>query len=292
MPKLKITDEDLDVEELENAEVRERDYEPYDGPEPPKGTILRGYVKKLWWTYTQNDDAMLIALFIAADNVGTRAKYNNWASFDRIALTAAAKFRWKPFLDAFGLTIREVKTKTFVEADAEGNMGDPITKIGTWKPGEDEDGAWARVLIKVETGEYAGSKIDTWMEYGEQPVVDADEDEDEEEVPDDQEIAEEEEPEDEDEVEDETEGEEEEEEEPDPPAKPARGGRHQSSATTTRATSTRVAKPAAKPAAKAPAATARRGAARPAGKTSATATSKPAARGRGGRRSGDDDPPF
>ena len=282
MPKLKITDDDLDVEELENAEVNERDYEPYEGPEPPKGTILAGYVKRLYWTYTQNDDPMLKVLFIASDNTGTKAKFNGWASWDNIAITAPAKFRWKPFLDAYGLTIRDVKTKTMVEADAEGNMGDPIISIAKWKPGEEQDGAWARIVVKVERGEYAGSKIDTWLEYAEPEDADEEDPEDEEEP--------------EDETEDETEDEEpedgEDEEEEDEPATPKRGAvRRTSTPAPARGAKAGSAKPAraAATARSKPAATAtRRSTAKPAATTRATAR---ATRGRS-KAGKDDDPPF
>jgi hypothetical protein len=172
MAKLKIEDDELNVDDLEGAEYDDSkgsDFEAYDGPEPPKDTLLRGYIKKVWWTYTQKDDPMLVVLFIADGNKGKAAQYDGLPIWERAALTAGAKFKWFPLLSSIGLTIRDVKTKTFV-GDAEG-IGDPIEKIGSWKPGEDEDGAYVNVLTAREkyNGEWStkAGKFLEWTDPGE-----------------------------------------------------------------------------------------------------------------------------
>lgn len=289
MPKLKITDDDLDVEALEEAEYDEsKDFEPYDGPRPPKGTILGGYIKRIFWTYTTKkpERPMLKILFVAAENTGTRAQYNDWAQWDNVVIADNTKFRWKPFIDAFGLTLRDIKTKLYVapEDQDDPKNGAPIIKIGTWKPGEEEDGAWARVLIKHE--KYEGewdAKVDRWLAYQDSDEAEDPEDDDEgdEEAEDETEELEDEASDEEEETAEEDE--EEAEEEPAPtkargrstPARPAasaRGGRKPAPA-------------AAKPVATKPATRGGRAAAsKPAVKPTAT-------RGRGGRRAADD-PPF
>jgi hypothetical protein len=179
IPKLKVEDDELDIDELEEAEYSEDggDFEPYDGPLPPKGTILVGLVKKVWWTYTKNDDPMLKILFVADDNVGDKAKYNGCPIWENAALTAGSKFRWKPFLDVMGLTIAMVKKNTTISSEEESN-GDPIEKIGKWSPGGDE--AWCRILTAREKylDEWT-ARVGKWLEY-EEP----EEDEDDEDVAD------------------------------------------------------------------------------------------------------------
>src|SRR5271165_2556708 len=148
MPRLKIDDADLDIDELEDAEYNEDgDFEPYDGPEPPASTILVGLAKRMWWAYSSNNNPMIKVLFVAEDNVGDREKYNGWSTIDNVTLISTVKFRWKPFVDAFGLTIADVKKKTFVEDDDD-RFGAPISKIGDFVPGS--DAAWCRVLTKRE----------------------------------------------------------------------------------------------------------------------------------------------
>lgn len=179
MPKLRASDWDFDEGELEGAEYNEdgdREFEDYDGEDPPVGTILSGFIKKVWLTKAGSGADMLKVLFIAADNTGKREEFNGWPGWDNLALQANTKFKWKPFLDATGLTLRDLRTKT-VTSDEDSNLGDEITKIGEWHPGEDSDSAWVRVLIKKET--YQGvtsSKVGKFL-----PYEDAEEDEDEEE---------------------------------------------------------------------------------------------------------------
>lgn len=179
MPKLRVPDDELDVKELEDAEYTEGsgDYEDYEGPEPGGKVLVPLYIKKLWWCYTSNEDPMIKVLAIADDTAG---RFSGWPVWDNIALTAGAKFRWQPFLDAFGFTLRDIKGKIMV--GEEEDLGDPIEKIGTWQPGEDQDGAYARVLTKRE--KYQGNwstKIDTWLKY--KAGVEGDDSDEEEEPP-------------------------------------------------------------------------------------------------------------
>lgn len=260
MPKLKIEDDELDVEALESAEYEESSR--YHGEIPPKGTVLRGRISKMWWTYTQSDDPMLVVLFVAEDNEGKTAKYNGLPVWERLPLTAKAKFKWAPFFEVIGLTIRDVKTKTVVADEDDERFGAPITKIGMFEPGEDV--SWVRLI--TGTHKYEGAPqvdADVWMEYEETEEEEAEEEpEDTEEV----------------EVEEETE----EEPEAAPPAR-GRGGR------------TAAAKAPAKAAAKAP--TRSPGRAATASRAAKAAPAKAAAAPARGRRGttakgSDEDPPF
>lgn len=206
MPKLKVMDDELDIDELEEAEYTEGDFESYEGEQPPKNTVLSGFVKKIWWCMTSNEDRMFKVLWVADGNTGDEEQYDGLPIWENLALITSAKFKWKPFIDQMGFTLRDIKTKLFVAADDD-NIGAPITKIGSWEPGSDE--SYCRVVTSRERydGEWR-THVGKWLDW-EEPEAD-DEDEADEEP--------EEELEDEPEEEEEQEQEEEEEEQPKKPA--------------------------------------------------------------------------
>ncbi len=175
MPKLKVGDDELPIDELEEAEEGgERSFEPYDGEQPPVGTKLNGYVKKVWWTYTAEKpdgtggDPMLKVLVIADENDGEEEEFNGCPIWENLTLTAAVKFRWAPMLRCFGLTIRDVKNKTIVSKDDENN-GAPVEKIGSWEPGEESDAAWFTMV--TDRHKFNGSwqtDVGTWLPFQEE----------------------------------------------------------------------------------------------------------------------------
>jgi len=261
MPKLKTDEYDIDFDELENAPYEEDAQLTYTGEIPPKSTTLNGYVRKAWWTETKAGQAMIKILYVAAENEGDKKEFDGCPFWENYALTTSSKWKWKPFLDRFGFSLRDVKTKTII-ADEDDNVGAPITKIGAWTLGEDSDAAWSLVITDRERyqGEWQ-ARIGTWLydDEGEEP---------------------EDEPEPEDLEEEEVAVEEEQEEEPAPPRR--------------RATS----KPA-KRAAESAKPTAKARSARAASSASATKTTKPAATTKPasrGRRTAaevdEEEPPF
>ena len=176
MPKLKMEPGDLaNIKELEEAE-----YEAgarYQGEVPPTGTMLSFRVTKIWWTYTENDDPMLKVLSVAEDNPGDLEEYDGLPCWDNMALTTGAKFKWDPFLDHFGLTIRDVKAKTMVDSDDD-NIGAPITAISKWKPGSDAATFVGVVSKERYNGKWQGH-IAEWLDAD----TELDEEEEEEEAP-------------------------------------------------------------------------------------------------------------
>jgi hypothetical protein len=285
VPKLKTTDTSFDIEEMEEAEYEEQ--ERYVGPEPPAKIILNGYIQRMWLTETQAGADMLVVMFHATDNVGSYAKYNGWVRFERIALQPNTKWRWKPFLDATGLTLKALKTPDVESMEPDSRNGLVITKVGRWKPGEDSDDAYVRVL--TEDDFYNGERraqVAKFLEWDEPEAPDDEEEEEprptrraaastaktsarrkaaepESEDDEDEGDLEEEEEEYEDEEEDEEYDEEEEEEEEEVPPTPARRSSRsagRASASTTKTKPAAAAKPAARtrraapaPAARAPA---------------------------------------
>jgi len=173
MPKLRDTD-DLDVEALEAVEYSTERYTDYTGEIPPIGIELTGYVKKIWWTRSQKDDPMLKVLWIADGNEGEYEEYNGCPFWLNAALIPGAKFRWDPFLLAYGLTLLEVKTKTYVAKEEDQN-GFVIERIGTWKPGADRDEAWARIITGVEPYNGRDQAIAAeWLAWDYEPEPDGD----------------------------------------------------------------------------------------------------------------------
>lgn len=134
MAKMKW-DNDIDWRGLHEEEYDEsgEDFEPYDGPIPPKGTILRGVVKKVWATSSQAGDSMFKALFVAEGNEGNKAKYDGLPIWDNVNWTLPqCKFMWQPFFNTLNVTLKDVKLKTQIEDDDD-NVGTPVTRIGQAK---------------------------------------------------------------------------------------------------------------------------------------------------------------
>lgn len=304
MPRLRVDDDELDVDELEEAEYEESSYEPYKGKQPPKGTVLYGYLKKVWWTYNSNDVRMLTVIFEATAESG---KYKGLGVWDRLTLNPASKFRWAPFLEATGITLSDIKNKMIVEKQDE-NQGRPVKKIGTFVVGDEEKSAVRIITGRELFREEWQTKADKWLPWADPD--DDDEEEEEEEFEDDLEDDEEEEeeapppprrraaaaksatpskggaarrrparqPEPEEDDEDELEDYEDEEDEDEPPARPARKA---SARPAGRATAARPARPVAR----AP----RSGSATPA---RSGRVAKATVKGRRSSAGYDDEPPF
>jgi hypothetical protein len=94
-------------------------------------------VDKIWWTYSGNDDPMLKVLCVAEDNPEPLDEYDGLPMWENMVLTSGAKFKWAPFLEHFGLTIRDVRNKIMVDAEDD-NQGAPVTKIGSLVIGSDD----------------------------------------------------------------------------------------------------------------------------------------------------------
>ena len=168
MPKLKDV-QDLDVEALDAVEYSTEEFTTYTGDVPPVGTELTGYVKRMWWTRTApkqgggGDDPMIKVLWVAAENEGDLEEFNDCPFWLNAPLVPGAKFRWAPFLDVYGLTLRQLKTNTYV-ASKEDQNGAPIERIGQWRPGEDRDESWCRIISGEEP--YNGvmqARVKEWL---------------------------------------------------------------------------------------------------------------------------------
>lgn len=165
MAKMKW-DDDIDWKGLNDEEYDDSgDFEDYDGPVPPKGTLLNGDIKKVWLSESSTGNMMLRVLFEAADNEGDNKDYDGCPVWDNVVFTSPkAKFRWQPFFDALGFTLKDLKAKTVVgEEDNVGTVVDSIGKVEFPCP--------AAIRTDIEKkGEYKGSvRVGKWL-----PPLDSD----------------------------------------------------------------------------------------------------------------------
>lgn len=175
MPKMKWGDNEPDWDELDDAEYNEGDFPRYDGPIPPKNTILTGVIKKVWATESQAGNKMFKVIWEAEGNSGDKKKYNGLSIWENVVWTPQTKFRWQPWLDALGLTLRDVRSKT-ITAEDEDNVGLPVLRINKLK--FTGDGVDIRIVTDTDT--YNGekrAKVGEWLMPSDD-TGDSDEDDD------------------------------------------------------------------------------------------------------------------
>jgi hypothetical protein len=113
------------------------DFTPYTGEIPRSNLLLRGFVKKLWWTFANDGETpMLKVLWIADGNVGKTEEFNGLPVWDQMVFQPNAAFKYGPFLETFGITLTDVFKKLDV-ADEDDNQGAPVNYIAHLVPGED-----------------------------------------------------------------------------------------------------------------------------------------------------------
>lgn len=169
MAKMKWEDDDIDWRGLHEEEYSEDDFVEYDGETPPANTLLDGDIKKIWLAESQAGNKMFKVVFEAAGNEGDLKEYDGYGVWDNVVFTSKeAKFRWQPFLDMLGITLRDIKAKTIVgEEDNVGLVVEKIGKVDFTSP------VPARIRTGIEKkGEYKGEgRIAKWL-----PALDDEED--------------------------------------------------------------------------------------------------------------------
>jgi hypothetical protein len=214
---MKLTNAEFNEKQLD-VKVEPSKFKRYTGDVPKTGTILVHRVTKMWWTQAEDGTSMIKALAVAEDNTGEKKKFNGLPTWEYLVFKPEGAWRYVPFLQCFGITLRDIKNKMVV-SDEPDNIGDVIESLGGWEVGSDD--ALCRIVIqrKKWEGDFQ-SRVDRdgWL-----PLED--EDEEDEDV-------------DEDDIE-----EDDEDEEDEPPARPTRGSRSTSRSAGTRASSRRRAEP-------------------------------------------------
>jgi hypothetical protein len=180
MPKMIYGGDNADQPDwagMEDEEYGEDAYSDYTGPMAPKNTVLNGEIKKSWVTTSANGNYMHKVLFEAGNNTGDKAKFNGMPIWENVVWVPSAKFKWQPYLDACGLSLKMVQRATYV-ADEDDNVGKPILKIH-----KIEFPIEVRVITGVDT--YEGDKRNTvskWLQ-AEEAEEDDDLDDDDTEAP-------------------------------------------------------------------------------------------------------------
>lgn len=152
MPKMRWSDAEAFDELPEDWE--ESEFEPYDGDEPPPNIALRGVIKKIWCVQFSTGSDGLKVLFEAANNSGEREEYDGWGTFDNIVFSPGSAFRYGPFLELLGISLRDVRNAVVGEED---NTGYPLLKAGTFKM--PADGVPCKIRTKAENSEEYGRSI-------------------------------------------------------------------------------------------------------------------------------------
>jgi hypothetical protein len=99
MPKLVKWGTDADT--IDEVEVKDsEDFEPYDGPMPPKGMILRCDVKRV--THEKFSTGNYGIKVLAVVNDPAKSKYDGLAYWDNITDTPANAWKIRQWMDAIG----------------------------------------------------------------------------------------------------------------------------------------------------------------------------------------------
>lgn len=173
MAKMKWAKGDVDWQGLDDEEYDDSgDFEPYDGPEPNANALLNGQIKKIWLTQSKVGDWMFKLVFEASDNEGERKQFEGWSCWDNVLFSLPqCKFSWQPFLDALGITLKDIQARLIVgEEDKVGTIVDKIGKC--------EFPADVRIRVGVvQKGEYKGKReISKYLPPADLDDVDEDED--------------------------------------------------------------------------------------------------------------------
>jgi hypothetical protein len=160
MAKMKW-DNDIPWKDLHDEEFDEDDRQDYDGPIPPRNTLLKGNIDKMWLRESEAGNQMFLVLFVADGNDGEKKQYNGFSAFESVVFTSPkAKFKWQPWLDTFGITLKDIKLKTDVDEDDESDIGIPVNRVGALRLP-----AACQIITDLERkGEYKGdARIKKWL---------------------------------------------------------------------------------------------------------------------------------
>jgi hypothetical protein len=171
MPKI-IKWSGTTADTINEAEERDyQDFEPYDGPLPPRGTILACDVKRITAEQFKSGNYGVTVL-AEVNETGSKAKYNGLAYWERIVDMEGSEFKIKQFLKAVGSKNPGTDWhKTAMEPDDQGRK--LVVKFGNIrvegmrvsvvsKNGRDQDGnARAEVARFVPVGQSASASAST-----------------------------------------------------------------------------------------------------------------------------------
>jgi hypothetical protein len=153
---------------VDEVEVEDREtFEPYDGPIPPKNTVLRVAVKFARIAtgvdaFKSDNNGIRLLLEVDEPKSSPKARYNGCPLFEQLVDTESSAFKIRQFLDAIGATGKDWDN---TQATKDENEHWNVTKIGRIKM----DGLTLRVQTKREV--YQGeeqAKVARFLPIGEE----------------------------------------------------------------------------------------------------------------------------
>lgn len=99
----------------------------YIGDLPPARKALAGEVTKIYVDVANNGNPILKVLYRASVESG----YDGFTAWDNVVLTAKAAFKWKPLVEALGVTVNDLATKTVTDENEESGAGTRVVRIGS-----------------------------------------------------------------------------------------------------------------------------------------------------------------
>lgn len=98
----------------------------YIGELPPPRMALAGEITKIYCDVTQKGEPVFKVLYRASVESG----YDGYTAWDNVTLTAKAAFKWKPLIDALGISVQELATGTVTDPNDESGAGTRVVRIG------------------------------------------------------------------------------------------------------------------------------------------------------------------
>jgi hypothetical protein len=98
----------------------------YMGDLPPVRKPLSGEITKIYVDMATNGNPMLKVLYRANVESG----YDGFVAWDNVTLTAKAAFKWKPLVEALGVTVQDLASRTVTDESEESGAGTRVVRIG------------------------------------------------------------------------------------------------------------------------------------------------------------------
>lgn len=99
----------------------------YIGELPPARKALAGEITKIYVDVTQNGNPILKVLYRASAESG----YDGFTAWDNVTLTAKAAFKWKPLVEALGVSVNDLASRTVTDPNEETGAGTRVVRIGS-----------------------------------------------------------------------------------------------------------------------------------------------------------------
>lgn len=99
----------------------------YIGELPPPRKALAGEITKIYVDITQNGNPILKVLYRASAESG----YEGFTAWDNVTLTAKAAFKWKPLVEALGITVSDLARRTVTDENEVTGAGTRVVRIGS-----------------------------------------------------------------------------------------------------------------------------------------------------------------